>query len=470
MQPYNQRVSPLKIPAFSGTDRARRRPQPATTDQPLLKHLFNIYQKKVHRLTRRLRAHELYEKAPDNAVVLNRIGLFQTSLDTSAPYFSEFGLARARARLELHGPEAAADPRRYLGRVSDFERRQYALTLARWDPRAAAAWLAPGEWALKAAFALAEGNLDAGFEAVRRCRPEIRKSKDLHAILAALHSRAGNFSQSRNLLNEILTNTRNSENAPGSPLRLADFIEENGDLAPYPGEEPPLISVIICAYNAAPYVGTALRSVLSQTYPNIEIISIDDGSQDHTFQHMRQLASENPRITALRFPNNGAYASRNIGMRHARGSFITFLDADDIMLPQRVASQLRALALSGASATVSRLIRITEDGHLAAPRIFPFVRHNPCSLMMRRSVLRDVGDFDETRYGADEEYEHRIALRLGRNALLRTPDIQTLALHRADSLTQSPRSGLASAEGRRARTAYRESWVRGHLHEATQAR
>ena len=60
-------------------------------------------------------------------------------------------------------------------------------------------------------------------------------------------------------------------------------------------DEPPLISVIICAYNAAPYVGTALRSVLGQTYPNIEIISIDDGSQDHTFQHMRQFAAENPR-------------------------------------------------------------------------------------------------------------------------------------------------------------------------------
>lgn len=90
--------------------------------------------------------------------------------------------------------------------------------------------------------------------------------------------------------------------------------------------------------------------------------------------------------------------------------------------------------------------------------------------MMRRSVLCDVGIFDETHLGADEEYEHRIALRLGRNALLRIPDVQTLALHRTGSLTQAPRSGLASAEGRQARIAYRESWVRRHLREAARNR
>ncbi|MGY6269120.1 glycosyltransferase family 2 protein [Achromobacter denitrificans] len=436
----------------------------------MLNHLFNIYQKKIHRLTRRMRAHELYEKSPSNAVILNRIGLFQTSLETSAPDWPEFRLARLRADLELHGPQAQADPSDFLGRVSDHERRQYALALARWNPRAAARWLLPGEWTLRAALALAAGDLDAGFSAARQLGPEFRKSKDLHVILAALHAKAGEFWQARQLLDNILTNSRMPPEDPNSPLRLTDFIGKNGVRCCLSGAEPPLISVIICAYNAAPYIGAALRSVLNQTYPNIEIISIDDGSEDHTFQHMRRLASENPRITALRFPNNGAYASRNIGLRHARGSFITFLDADDIMLPQRVASQLRALELSGAAATVSRLIRISEDGHLAAPRIFPLVRHNPCSLMMRRSVLLDVGAFDETRWGADEEYEHRIALRLGKKALLRTADIQTLALHRSGSLTQSPRSGLASAEGRRSRIAYRESWVRRHLREAAQGR
>lgn len=414
--------------------------------------------------------HELYEKAPGNTVILNKTGLFRTSLETSPPAWPEFHLARTRAHLEFHGPEILIDPGRYIGRVSDNERRLYALTLARWNPRAAIRWLMPGEWGLKAAFALAAGDLGTGFDAARTLARQFRKSKDLHVILAALHSRAGDFYESRKLLKDILINASNSIIDTNAPLRLADFIGENREPSEISRQDLPLISVIICAYNAAPYVGTALRSVLNQTYPNIEIISIDDGSQDHTFQHIHRLASENPRIVALRIPNSGVYASRNIGIRRANGDFITFLDADDIMLPQRVASQLRALELTGAAATVSRLIRISEDGSLAAPRIFPFVRHNPCSLMMRRSVLCDVGIFDETHLGADEEYEHRIALRLGRNALLRIPDVQTLALHRTGSLTQAPRSGLASAEGRQARIAYRESWVRRHLREAARNR
>ncbi|QVQ29622.1 glycosyltransferase family 2 protein [Achromobacter deleyi] len=434
----------------------------------LLKHLFNIYQRKVHRLTHVLRPHELYEKWPENAIFLNRIGLFSTSSDTFDPFFAEFQLARARARLELSGKPQDLDARHYRSRVSDHERRQYALALARHDPKGAAAWLSEGEWDLKAACALAAGDLGAGFLAASRIAPDIRKSKNLHVILAALHSQAGEFRQARQYLKFLVTNPRTFDFADDRPLNLRDFLGENGDLPVSDRNGGALVSVIICAYNAAPFIDAALRSVLNQNYPNVEIISIDDGSQDHTFQQMRQLASENPRITAHRFPNNGAYASRNIGLRLAKGEFITFLDADDIMLPHRISAQLAALEHSGAAATVSRLIRISEDGRLAAPRIYPFVRHNPCSLMMRRSTVLAVGDFDESRFGADEEYEHRIALRLGKPALLRTPDVHTLALHRAGSLTQSPDSGLATIAGRQARIAYRESWIRRHRQLAAQ--
>ncbi|MNK28078.1 UDP-Glc:alpha-D-GlcNAc-diphosphoundecaprenol beta-1,3-glucosyltransferase WfgD [compost metagenome] len=449
-------------PRFTGTDHRRDHRRLADSDPILLKPLFNIYQRKVHRLTRTLRPHELYENGPENPVFLNRIGLFLTSSETSDPVFAEFRLARERARLEVTGKPIELDVGHYRSRVSDYERRQYALALARYDPKAAAAWLIEGEWDLKAAFALAAGDLAAGFAAAGRLSADIKKSKDLHVILAALHSHANEFQQSRQYLKSLLTDARNLDSASNSPLSLLDFLGQNGDLAPSTPADGALVSVIICAYNAAPFIGAALRSVLNQNYPNVEIISIDDGSQDHTFEQMRQIADENPRITAHRFANNGAYASRNIGLRLARGEFITFLDADDIMLPHRISSQLAALEHSGAAATVSRLIRISEDGRLAAPRIYPFVRHNPCSLMMRRSTAVTVGDFDESRFGADEEYEHRIALRLGKSALLRTAGIHTLALHRAGSLTQSPDSGLATMAGRQARIAYRESWIRRH--------
>jgi len=153
-------------------------------------------------------------------------------------------------------------------------------------------------------------------------------------------------------------------------------------------------------------------------------------------------------------------------MRLAKGDFITFLDADDIMLPHRVAAQVAQLERTGAHAAVSRLIRLSEDGRLVAPRIYPYIRHNPCSLMLRRSAALAVGDFEEVRMGADEEYEHRIGLLLGRDAVTRSADVQTLALHRGTSLTQAPDSGLNSPRGRRARIAYREAWVRRHARAA----
>lgn len=370
----------------------------------------------------------------------------------------------------MSGTPLELDPDRYRRLVSDHERRQYALALGRQDPRAAAAWLEEHEWGLQAALALSAGDVGAAFLALGRMSPDIKNSKDLHVILAALHSHAGDFRLARQYLKSLLTDVSICTHNPDAPLELRDFLGENGDLPASDANTGALVSVIICAYNAAPFIEAALRSVLNQNYPNVEIISIDDGSTDHTFQQMLQLAAANPRITAHRFSNNGAYAARNIGLRLAKGEFITFLDADDIMLPHRISSQLAALEHSGAAATVSRLIRISEDGRLVAPRIYPFVRHNPCSLMMRRSTVQAVGEFDESRFGADEEYEHRIALRLGKSALLRTPDVQTLALHRAGSLTQSPGSGLATVAGRQARIAYRESWIRRHCLWAAQNR
>ena len=394
-------------------------------------------------------------------MILNRIGLFQTTLETKTPRLPEFALARARAALEIGHDTVLAAPR-YAGLVSDHERRQYALALARSEPRAALPWLRPGESALRAACLLAAGDTGGAMDALRPLDPMLSKSKDLHAIFAAVHIQAGEFSRARKYLKYVLTNTCMDDIADDSPLKMADFVGKKCTRA----AGGALVSVIVCARDAQSTISLALSSVAAQAYRDIEIIAIDDGSSDHTFQHMLRMARVDPRITVHRFPNNGAYASRNIGMRLAKGDFITFLDADDIMLPHRVAAQVAQLERTGAHAAVSRLIRLSEDGRLVAPRIYPYIRHNPCSLMLRRSAALAVGDFEEVRMGADEEYEHRIGLLLGRDAVTRSADVQTLALHRGTSLTQAPDSGLNSPRGRRARIAYREAWVRRHARAA----
>lgn len=92
----------------------------------------------------------------------------------------------------------------------------------------------------------------------------------------------------------------------------------------------PLITVIMPCYNAAPFLEEAVDSVMGQTYPMVELILVDDGSTDRSIEIAQRLTEKHPgRITLLTQRNLGPYPARNLGMQHARGEFIAFLDADD---------------------------------------------------------------------------------------------------------------------------------------------
>jgi glycosyltransferase involved in cell wall biosynthesis len=104
--------------------------------------------------------------------------------------------------------------------------------------------------------------------------------------------------------------------------------------------ETPLISVVIPAYNCAPYLARAIDSVLNQTYQNIECIVVDDGSTDETPQILDAFAS---RVSRIRQENAGASAARNTGINAAHGTYIAFLDADDYWLPTKLSAQVQAL-------------------------------------------------------------------------------------------------------------------------------
>jgi glycosyltransferase involved in cell wall biosynthesis len=98
--------------------------------------------------------------------------------------------------------------------------------------------------------------------------------------------------------------------------------------------DPALISVVMPCYNAAPYVEEAVASVLGQSYPQVELIIVDDGSIDSSSDILQRLASENPdRITLVYQNRTGPYAARNLALSHARGNYIAFLDADDTCTP-----------------------------------------------------------------------------------------------------------------------------------------
>ena len=107
----------------------------------------------------------------------------------------------------------------------------------------------------------------------------------------------------------------------------------------------PLVSVVIPTYNRADLISRAIASVCSQSYQNLEIIVVNDNSQDNTEEVVREIAQGDSRINYYRHSNNlGGSVARNTGIKKATGEYIAFLDSDDIWLPQKLELQLRAIA------------------------------------------------------------------------------------------------------------------------------
>lgn len=96
-------------------------------------------------------------------------------------------------------------------------------------------------------------------------------------------------------------------------------------------KEEPLISVIIPVYNAEKYIKKALLSVTNQSYKNLEIICIDDGSKDNSLSIVRELAKTDKRIRIYTQDNSGPAKARNVGLNNAKGEYISFIDADDFI-------------------------------------------------------------------------------------------------------------------------------------------
>lgn len=167
----------------------------------------------------------------------------------------------------------------------------------------------------------------------------------------------------------------------------------------------PLVSVIIPTYNYARFVGEAVESALAQTYPNLEIIVVDDGSIDDTRAILMQYAS---RIRYVFQKNQGLSASRNNGIAIANGELIALLDSDDYWHPRKLELQVKYLTLNPSVGLLAAQHRsdasdgwpaIVEANALAAKRfsleqIATRMRFNPSGIVVRKSVIDEIGDFD----------------------------------------------------------------------------
>ena len=121
----------------------------------------------------------------------------------------------------------------------------------------------------------------------------------------------------------------------------------------------PLVSIIIPAYNAAKYISETLESALNQTYENIEVIVVDDGSTDDTVNIVEKVIDQ--RIILLRQINSGQCAASNLGIKHANGDYIKFLDADDILNLDHIKIQVDSLKNKNNSLALCEWGRFYKD-------------------------------------------------------------------------------------------------------------
>ncbi|GAB6066988.1 hypothetical protein JCM13664_03060 [Methylothermus subterraneus] len=133
----------------------------------------------------------------------------------------------------------------------------------------------------------------------------------------------------------------------------------------------PQISVIMPCHNAAAYVAEAIGSVRTQTFQDWELIVVDDGSSDASAEIVTRLAQEDGRIRLLRQENQGPYPARNLGLRHARGEYVAFLDADDWWDPTFLEKMHRAFLQNQADLAYCGWQNVAENGPSRPPYVPP---------------------------------------------------------------------------------------------------
>ncbi|MCA9109958.1 MAG: glycosyltransferase family 2 protein [Planctomycetaceae bacterium] len=236
----------------------------------------------------------------------------------------------------------------------------------------------------------------------------------------------------------------------------------------------PLVSTVIPTFNRAAYLGRAIDSVLSQTYPYVEVIVVDDGSTDNTAELMQKEYGDDERVRYLHQTNQGVSVARNTGMNAAKGEFVALLDSDDVWYPRKLELQvgvfnalpdvgmvwtdMEAISADGRS-TDSRYLRkmynaykwyrednlFTESylltdllsqtdesiegvsvyaGDIYSQMIMGNLVHTS-TVLMRRERMKAVGLFDPKLRWAGEDYDfHLRTCREGPVALLDLPTIQ----------------------------------------------
>ncbi len=173
-----------------------------------------------------------------------------------------------------------------------------------------------------------------------------------------------------------------------------------------------MISIIVPVYNREKYISRCVESLLRQTYTNIEVILVDDGSTDNSMKVMKKLQKKDERLKIISQRNSGVSSARNLGLLQAKGEFIQFVDSDDYIEPQMCFEMINALKTTLADIAICGYNKVNQEQNISVKGIdryvcnfkeiekeLPYLFQNaflnyPWNKLYRRDVLTSLFDLN----------------------------------------------------------------------------
>ncbi len=169
----------------------------------------------------------------------------------------------------------------------------------------------------------------------------------------------------------------------------------------------PLVSIIVAAYRRNTSLRTALESLAKQSYPNIEVVLVDDNANEHWNRTVAEIAEEaeawfsHGLILVVNEKNLGSAQARNVGIQRARGAYITFLDDDDVYLPDKIKKQLTAMLKNVADFSITDLKLYNERDKLLEHRVRSYITKTDRDSLLRDHLLYHMTGTDTLMFRAD---------------------------------------------------------------------
>jgi len=206
----------------------------------------------------------------------------------------------------------------------------------------------------------------------------------------------------------------------------------------------PLVSIIMAVYNCEDYVKAAIQSVLNQTYPNWELLIVNDGSTDNTEMKLKSFDDE--RILFFKQENMGVSAARNVGLNKMVGEFICFLDADDILMPSSIQARLEIFNEDENTEFVDGAVEVFDSSTSKIIRTYnPVFNGNPFNELLKISEQCFFGPTWMIKIIEGKKYQFKEGLTHGEDLLFYLSICQSGIYTPTPIVTYKYRTGSQSA-------------------------